>query len=404
MNIWCISKYSALPNYGAGARLFYLAKEFNRNGNNALLITSDSNHLASFPETNKKYNFESVEGLDVLWLKTRKYTKTASISRILSWFDFELGLFRLDRKTLPVPDSIIVSSLSILTILFGWYLKRKYKAKLIFEIRDIWPLTMVEEGGFNRFHPLVLFIGWIEKFGYKKADLISGTMPRLDKHVEETLGYARPFFCSPLGFDPALFAERYAAELGRLDEYFPEDKVIIGYAGSMGISNNLEPFVKCIEKFESEEKIHFVLVGGGDLREQYESRLSGTTNVTFVPRLKSSEVPAFLKRCDILYLSTHDSRVWDFGQSMNKVVEYMYAGKPVIASYSGYRSMLNEANSGIFVPSNDVKKLQESIKCYAEMSEAELEEIGKRGYEWILKHRTFGALGKEYLDAIEAIA
>ena len=41
------------------------------------------------------------------------------------------------------------------------------------------------------------------------------------------------------------------------------------------------------------------------------------------------------------------SKVWDYGQSMNKIVDYMMAGKPVVASYSGYPSMLNEAGSGI---------------------------------------------------------
>ncbi len=36
---------------------------------------------------------------------------------------------------------------------------------------------MTEEGGFSKWHPLVLLIGFIEKFGYKKADLIVGLMP-----------------------------------------------------------------------------------------------------------------------------------------------------------------------------------------------------------------------------------
>ncbi len=34
---------------------------------------------------------------------------------------------------------------------------------------------------------------------------------------------------------------------------------------------------------------------------------------------------------------------------MNKVVEYMLAGKPIIASYTGYPSMINEAECGYFV-------------------------------------------------------
>ena len=46
MNIWCISKYASIPPYGTGARLFHLTKAFIDLGHNAILVTSDSTHLA----------------------------------------------------------------------------------------------------------------------------------------------------------------------------------------------------------------------------------------------------------------------------------------------------------------------------------------------------------------------
>ena len=89
MNIWCISKYASPPSYSKmPPRFFVLAKEFMKMGNDVTLITSDSNHLAHFPLTEVTYNKESVEGLPIIWIKTKKYGKTASISRVLSWFDF----------------------------------------------------------------------------------------------------------------------------------------------------------------------------------------------------------------------------------------------------------------------------------------------------------------------------
>jgi len=203
MNIWCISKYAAPPKYNKmPARLFEFTKEFNKLGFNARLITSDSNHLAKFPNTIDRYVDEVIEAVPVRWVKTRKYGKTASIDRVLSWLDFEWKLFYMPTDEFESPDVVLISSLSIFTILYGYYLKRKYNSLLVFEIRDIWPLTMTEEGGFSRWHPLVLLIGMVEKFGYKKADLIVGTMPKLDLHVEKILGYKKPFHCSPMGFNP----------------------------------------------------------------------------------------------------------------------------------------------------------------------------------------------------------
>lgn len=400
-NVWLISKYAGLPKYGSGSRLFFLAREFRRNGHETMLVTSDANHFAKFPATRERYNHEDVDGVRVCWIKTRKYKKTASAGRVLSWLDFERGLFSMPRKNVARPDIVIVSSLSLLSVIYGYYLKRVYGACLVFEVRDIWPLTMVEEGGFRRWHPLVVLLGLIERFGYRKADLIVGTMPRLDVHVRETIGHERPFHCSPLGYAPEWFADETPLTDEFLRRYFPQDKVIIGYAGSMGITNALEPLMQCIERLSGRTDIHFVIVGSGDLKDIYMARLEGRANVVFMSRIAKNEVPSFLRRCDVLYLSVHNSSVWRFGQSLNKMVDYMMAGKPIIASYSGYPSMLNEAKAGIFIEAGDTEALTKAIIRMAEVSPKSRMEMGARGRAWLLANRSYAVLGKQYLSALE---
>ena len=401
MKILCISKYASPPNYSKmPARLFVLVKEFIKLGHNATLITSDSNHFSSYPETSEIYNYEIVENVPLYWLKTKKYVKTASLARVLSWFDFERKLFKLDLKKINKPDVIIVSSLSIFSIIYGYFLKKKFNSFLVFEIRDIWPLTMTEEGGFSKWHPLVLLIGFIEKFGYKKADLIVGTMPRLDLHVKNILGYERPFHCSPLGFDPINYQEEII-EYNPFDKVFPKNKVIVGYAGSMGITNALEPLIETIKLLENHENIHFMLVGSGDLKATFEEQLKNCDNVTFLPRIGQNEVKYFLQKCDILYLSTKDSKVWEYGQSMNKVVEYMVAGKPIIASYTGYPSMINEANCGVFVNSSNPMDLKETILNIANKNVQDIKQLGEKGKKWIYENRQYSRLAKEYINKIE---
>ncbi len=72
---------------------FYLMEEFAKYNHKVNVITSDANHLASYPKTNKTYNFENINDVDLCWIKTKKYKKTTSIKRIFSWFDFEWKLF-----------------------------------------------------------------------------------------------------------------------------------------------------------------------------------------------------------------------------------------------------------------------------------------------------------------------
>jgi glycosyltransferase involved in cell wall biosynthesis len=247
----------------------------------------------------------------------------------------------------------------------------------------------------------VLLLGLIERFGYRKADLVVGTMPRLDAHVRETIGNDRPFHCSPLGFAPEWAADETPLSEEFLQRYFPEGRIVVGYAGSMGITNALEPLMRCIERLSARTDIHFVLVGSGDLRDTYMARLSGLATVSFVPRIARGEVPSFLRRCDVLYLAAHDSPVWRFGQSMNKMVDYMLAGRPVVASYSGYQSMLNEANAGVVVDAGDPEALTEAIARMAEMPAEARAEMGARGRAWMLAHRSYAVLAREYLSALE---
>jgi glycosyltransferase involved in cell wall biosynthesis len=404
MNIWFISKYASPPQYAkAPSRLFFLAREAKKLGNNVRLITSDANHFTNIPTTGKVYNEEHQNGVDITWIETKKYKKTASIDRILSWFDFERKLFFMKCNHIEKPDVVIVSSLSIFTIIYGYFLKKKFGSFLVFEIRDIWPLTMVEEGGFSKWHPLVLLIGFVEKFGYNKADLVVGTMPKLDLHIKNRIRKEKPFFCSPLGFDPSNYQIENLSENNPFQHLVSNGKVIVGYAGSMGITNALETFVETIKAMETFTNIHFLLVGSGDLKASFEKELAQYKNVTFLPRIQQNEVKYFLQICDILYLSTKDSKVWDYGQSMNKVVEYMLAAKPIIATYTGFPSMINEANCGDFVNSSSPEDLKKIILHYANMTHQERVKVGENGRKWIFENRTYNLLGKKYLEAINKL-
>ena len=398
--VWCISKYASPPKYGVGARLFYVAREFSRMGVNTLLISSDSNHLAKYPSSDKSYNSEMYENLEHVWIKTKKYSKSASLNRFMSWFDFELKLFKLPRSKYLKPDVVIISSLSIFTIIYGAFLKLKYKCKLVFEIRDIYPLTLTEEFGVNKLHPMIIILGFLEKFGYRYSDLIVGTMPNLKQHVAERIGRAKDVFYSPLGIH-----ERWSNSLpfknDSIDELFPDnDKFVVGYAGSMGTSNALHSFIQSIKKLSDNREIYFVLVGAGDLKNEFEEELSSFENVVIGPKISQDDIPYFLSKCDVLYFSAHDSKIWEYGQSLNKLIDYMMAGKPVIASYSGYQSMLNEANSGLFIPTKSEEAIIDAIHYFSKMSSQERIDMGAKGKDWIEQNHDYKVISENYYNKI----
>ena len=399
--IWYISKYFAPEtDDSTGSRGWLLMKEFAKQGYKPIVFCSDSNNLVSLPKLQSSVSLEEKQGVSLIWLRTLKYSVAKSVLRIFSWIHFEWNLFWLKKSAFTKPDVIIVSSLSLLSILNGLILKKKYSCRLVFEIRDIWPLTMVEEANFSKWHPLVLIIEFLEKFGYKNSDLIVGTMPKLDLHIKNVIRAVKPFHCSPLGFDPDNYLLEDHNENPLFNNIIPEDKFIVGYAGSLGITNALEPFISSIKLMQENNKIHFVIVGGGDFKDKFMKDLENNSNVSFLERIAQSEVKYFLKMCDLLYLSTKPSKVWEYGQSMNKVVEYMLSGKPILANYSGFPSMINESNCGLFVKTTNPVEIKKQILKISSLSKKERIQLGQNGKNWMLQNRTYSLLAKDYLNAI----
>jgi len=399
--IWYISKYVATPtSYNSGGRGYFLMKEIAKLGYTSIIITSDSNQLIKAPVLNKRYYYQNNDNFQIIWIKTIKYKIAKSFRRILSWIDFELKLFLMRKKELPKPDAIIVSSLSLLTILNGLLLRSVYHCRLIFEIRDIWPLTIIEEGGFKKNNPFVKFLSWIEKIGYKYSDIIVGTMPNLKEHVINVLGYEKNVSCIPMGVDLSLVNNQLQISEKYITEYIPKNRFIVAYAGTIGITNALDTFFECAKIMQDETNIHFLIVGEGDLLPYYQKKYLNLKNLTFAPKVPKQMVQSILKQCDLLYFSVHKSKVYRYGQSLNKIIDYMVAGKPIIASYTGYPSMINEACCGTYVEAKNINALKNEIIRYYKMPEEELKEIGQRGREWILNNRNYSKLAQEYLSII----
>jgi glycosyltransferase involved in cell wall biosynthesis len=399
--IWYVSKYVAQPAVAsAGARGYLIMRELARMRHECVIITSNSNQLAEVVEMQEPYLLQRVDGMQMWWVNTLTYQVAKSVRRVLSWLDFEWRLWLMPKAQLPKPDAVIVSSLSLLTILNGFLLRKRYKCRLVLEIRDIWPLTIIDEGGFSRLNPLVLALGFIEKLGYRYADSIVGTMPNLGEHVAEVLGRPKTTYCIPMGVDEATQASRDDLPADYAERYLPTGKFIVAHAGTIGISNALNTMLDCADRMKDDQKVHFLVLGEGDLRTQYQQKYGHLTNLTFAPRVPKTMVQSVLARCDLLYFSVNSSMRWHFGQSLNKVVDYMLAGKPVVASYTGYPSMINEAGCGSYVPAGDVLALQMELERYIKMPAEERAAIGARGRSWILANRQYPKLAEDYLTIL----
>lgn len=400
-NILYISKYLKIESENSpGSRSWMLLKEMQRNFCNVTLITSSFSW--STPLKKEKSISIIKENIKLIILRVKNYKKAKSLHRVYGWIEFEIRLFFLNLKHIHRPDLIVVSSLSLLTIINGVYLAKKFNSKLVFEIRDIWPLTLTEEGGMNNYNPLIIFLSFIEKFGYRNSDIIIGTMPNLSKHIHNVLPNLKtPIYCVPMGISQSMLNNLEPVDTEYKAKYLSSYKFKVVYAGTVGITNALEKmFELAIYTSKKNENIEFIIIGEGPLLDHYKTKYGQLSNLIFAPKIVKKQVNDALQSADILFFSVFDSKVWEYGQSLNKIIDYMLSGRPILGYYPGFQSMINEAKCGKLVTASEISELYKSLDSFYKMDKSKRDRMGDRGRLWLQKNRDYKLLAKKFNDYI----
>jgi acetyltransferase EpsM len=238
--------------------------------------------------------------------------------------------------------------------------------------------------------------------GDLKSDLVVGTMPNLKEHVSSVTGKSDiNCICIPFGFDPVFYSKKpISKDIFSSKFDIPKDKFLVGYAGSLGLTNGLDAIIEASQKMKNDNRFHFIFLGDGDLKQKLINDTKEQKNVLFIPKVKREDVLSFLTLCNLLYFSSLKSKIWKFGWSPNKLIDYMMAEKPILASYSGHKSMIDEADSGFFVPAEDSNALVQILNDIVLMPPLKLQEMGMRGKEWLMNNRSWDVIGNIYLDSL----
>lgn len=407
--VWFISKYMRLPEDlldfedgfqvkgGNPSRGFALmnqlqSKEFHIN-------IFSAKHDYNFWQRSKPSRYISNRGMQLIFLPVIRFYKSKSLRRILGWIQFELQLIWLSKRNIAKPDIIIVSSLSLLSIIYGLYLARlRYKVPIIFEVRDIWPLVLTANANFSTKNPFVILLQMIERLGYKFSDGIVSTLPNLEPHVQNILGKSRSVTCIPMGLHKNLEVPNNSHNT----EWKAADAFTVTYAGSIGVDNALNVILESAELLK-DTNIQFHFFGNGDLKENYKVKYGNLRNIYFHDPVPIFELKSILSNSEVLILSTHATPMLEYGQSLNKLIDYMAAARPIIAAHTGFKTMINEADCGSFVEGNNPQALADKILEYSKLSIRELDEIGQRGAFWLRQNRTYEKLAGDYANLIKSM-
>jgi glycosyltransferase involved in cell wall biosynthesis len=401
VNVLVINQFACTPQngFGAGERHYNIANKLASSNFNFKIISGSYNHLMiNPPKANNLISKEKIDGGEFIWIKLKKYNTLSYLGRIYSWFEFLSKLFFLPLREVKNQDVIIVSSMTLWPILYAFLIKAIFKIPVLLEIRDIWPLSIVQEGKVSENNHFVRFFTIIEKFAYKKSDLIISTLPHLDKHVENVLGYSIPVKWIPNAID---FPEN--TQIVPTSIKLPEGKFIIAYTGALGIANSMSCFIETAMFLKSREEFIFVIVGDGYEKDKLKIKATGFNNILFFNGIKKKEVLVLLKQVDLCFISWHNYKMYNYGVSANKYNDYMLACKPVISASNITDDPVIMANCGYRVESGNAKEISEAILKLYNMPNQQRELLGKNGLEYVLRNNTYQVISEKYAQCLRQV-
>jgi glycosyltransferase involved in cell wall biosynthesis len=404
MRILIVTHYFPPETGAPQARLSGLAAAWAADGDDVTVLTGMPNHPTGVKPPEYRGAIRRRErrgGYRVLrtWLYA---TPNEGIARkTIGHLSFMVSSVLLGWRASGPADVVLVSSPTFFAIGAGWLLARLKRARLVVEIRDLWPAIFTELGVLTN-RRIIGLLERLELAAYAAADtvivvsdgfranLVGRGVPAAKVHTIRN-GVSLGEFDPAAPADPGL---RSALGAG------PGDCLVL-YAGTHGISQDLTSVADAAAQLVG-EPIRFAFVGEGSDKQRLRDRVAelGLDNVALLPGVPHEQVPALLAAADVCLVPLRDLPLFS-SFIPSKMFECLAAGKPVVGAVAGEAAqILREAGAGV-VPPADSKALAAVIATLA-ADPARRQAMGRQGRGYVEKHFDRAMLAQEYRKLIES--
>ncbi|MEE1786649.1 glycosyltransferase family 4 protein [Streptomyces sp. SP17BM10] len=257
---------------------------------------------------------------------------------------------RLARRVGPVhvvhacnpPDLLFLPAL---------WLKRR-GARFVFDQHDLVPELYLSR--FDRGEDLLYRgVRALERLTYRAADVVLATNESY-RDVALRRGGLRP---------EDVFVVRSAPDTERFRPVEPEPELkrgkphLLCYLGVMGPQDGVDYALRALAKLRDElgrTDWHAVFVGGGDTFEAMVAlsrRLGLAERVEFTGRVPDADLVRYLSTADVC-LSPDPRNPLNDVSTMNKVLEYMVMGRPMV-SFDLREARVSAGDAAVYAPAND---------------------------------------------------
>jgi glycosyltransferase involved in cell wall biosynthesis len=404
--ILLINQYAGSPRDGMEFRPHTLAREWQANGHDVLIVAGSPSHVrARNPELARRVSRELVDGVEFEWLKLPGYDGNGArrAANVVAFASYLRGRSRALADDFR-PDVVIASSTHPLDIYGARAAARRSGARLVFEVHDLWPLTPIELGGMSPSHPFIRLMARAERTACASADTVVSILPAADRHLVTRGMPPERYVHVPNGISIAESdaGEPLPTEQAELVHSLRADgRFLVGYAGGIGHVNAIDDLLAAAALLQ-EAPITFLIWGDGPERIALERHATeaGLTHVRFLGRIPKQAVRDALAACDALYLGWKRSSVYRFGVSPNKLFDYMAAARPIVHATSAPLDPVEEYGCGVSVEAEDPPALARAIEQLASLPPTDRAALGARGRRHAEEQHDYPILAARLLDAV----
>jgi len=405
MNLIILSQYYP-PEVGAPqTRLSELARLMVQKGDSVSVLTAMPNYPTGkiYPGYGGLFRRECLNGVNIVRTFIYPTQKTDFLRRLTNYFSFVITSAVLGTFLLKPADVLLVESPPLFLGLSAVWLSFVKRARLIFNVSDLWPESAVELGILRRNSFFHRISSWLESFCYRRSWLITGQSKSIINDIRQRFPDCRTYHLSN-GVDTNRFViagnERPHQGLN------VNGHCVVMYAGLHGLAQGLGQVLTAAEDLFEDHRFRFVLIGDGPEKKMLmgQAALRGLTNVEFQDSRRSDEIPALIAGCDIVLVPLTS---YLLGAVPSKLYEAMAGGRPIILVASGEASQIvNEHQAGITVEPGDIKGLVRALKTLLAQPQLRrtLGENGRRAAEKYFDRETIVSRFREFLEEKLSVA
>lgn len=405
MRILIVNHYSGSSALGMGYRHFYMARELQALGHEVLIVASRYSHLRTSQPERSGPAWSEHCGVPHLWLAGCAYPNNG-IRRLANMFGFAGDLWRSAAAIAREqhPDVVLASSPHPLSVYGASRIARLAGARFVFEIRDLWPLSLVELGSISHRHPLIRLLDHAESYGCRRAHKVVSLLPCVHDYMRQRGVDEGRWMVIPNGVVPGEWTEPWPALPETMHRFLGSLRLdgfhIVGYAGALGIPNEIDTLLSAASRLRG-QKIAFVLVGNGSHKKLLQQRatVEDLRHVHFLDPVRKEQIPALLQWFDVAYIGWKRQPLYRFGIAPNKLMDYMMAGAPVLHAVEAGNDAVAEAGCGLTVAPADAEAVASGLQRLLALSEGERRAMGMRGKEFVMRNHSYPMLAQRLLQA-----